>query len=102
LRQFEQDMEDDLAALQEELRFEKRGAILTKDMLIAAVAGVGFVAAPHFPVLSDVGGVAAAVGAPGAGIFGVLSALNKYQKSRKAILKAHPMAYMYELAQSHA
>jgi hypothetical protein len=102
LRQFEQDMEDDLALLHDELRFEKRGAIFTKDMLVAAVAGVAFAAAPHLPIPPDVSGAVAAVGAPLAGIFGGLSVLNKYQRSRKAILQAHPMAYMYELGHFHA
>jgi hypothetical protein len=95
-RQFDDDMRIDLANLKREIGFAKREALLSKEILIAALAAVGTVATAAFGVTLPILGAISAAGAP-ATVGGVLGAGNKYLSARKSILEKHPMAYVYEL-----
>jgi hypothetical protein len=94
-RQFADDMKDDLKDLRAELGFAGREALLSKEVLVTAITAVGTAASWLFGVPVNLEGVVTAAGAPVA-IGGLLAARNKYLKERSAILKKHPMAYLYE------
>ena len=97
-REFAQECEDDLAALQEELRLEKRSAILSKDVLITIIALTGSLALALFanqfqiPTVFTLSGSGLPITAGG-----VLSARDKFAKSRSDLLRKHPMAFLHEL-----
>jgi hypothetical protein len=95
-REFTQECKDDVAALQQELQMEKRGALLSKDVLVTLIAATGSLALAlfanqfHIPTVFTLAG-----GLPTAG--GILSARDKFIKSRSDILRKHPMAFICEL-----
>jgi hypothetical protein len=66
-------------------------------MIIAAIAGLGTLAAWAFGVPFVVQGMVTATGAP-VTIGGLVGLRNKYLSARRATLQKHPMAYLYELA----
>jgi hypothetical protein len=74
----------------------RKKTLLSKDMLVAAVAGVGTIATFAFGAPMTVSGVLTAAGAPVV-IGGLLSARNKFLSTRIATLQRHPMSYLYEL-----
>ena len=94
-RQFADDMKGDLKDLRAELGFAGKDALLSKEFLVTAITAVGTAASWLFGVPVNLEGVVTAAGAPVA-IGGLLAAQNKYLKERSAILKKHPMAYLYE------
>jgi len=94
-RQFADDMKGDLKELRAELGFAGRDAFLSKEFLVTAITAIGTAASWLFGVPVNLEGVVTAAGAPVA-IGGLLAAQNKYLKERSAILKKHPMAYLYE------
>jgi hypothetical protein len=98
-RQFREDMKDDVAGLREELQFNANDVVVSKDMLVAAIAGVGTIATFMFnaPItLTEVVTVAGGV----VSIGGLLGVRNKFLSSRRSMLQKHPMAYLYELGKS--
>jgi hypothetical protein len=93
-RQFKEDMKDDLRHLREELGLSAREALTSKELLAAAIFAGPVVAAQVFNVpLTD------AVTASGGivSLLGLLAMRTKFVKSRRDVLKNHPMAYLYEL-----
>jgi len=98
-RQFGQEMKDDLEELQRELGYARNEALLSKEMLTATLAIVGTIAVSIFaaplavPEVLSWGGTAVSIG-------GLLGVGNKYQKSRREVLKKYRMAYLYEMASS--
>ena len=93
-RQFEDNMRVDLGFLRDELRIARNDLFLSKDMIVAVLAGIGAAASflvPPIPLLAGFGAAPLTFG-------GVLSARNKYYTSRRDIMRKHPMAYLYELA----
>lgn len=95
-RNFQSDMEHDFDNLKEELGFARRDALLSKEVLVTALAAAGSVAALAFGVALPILGAVTVVGGPAA-IAGLFHAGNKYFSARRAILEKHPMAYCYAL-----
>ena len=95
-RQLTDDMKDDLAALRDELRFARNDVLFSKEMVTAAVARIGTIAAFAFGAPFVVEGVLTAVGAP-VTVGGLLGTRNKYLATRRSILQKHPLAYLYAL-----
>src|SRR5262249_50028068 len=95
-RQFADDIKKDLNNMKQELSFARNEALLSKEILVTALAGIGTVASWVFgmpvPILGvlTTGGVPAAVG-------GVVAARSKYLSARYSIMQKHPMAYLYEM-----
>jgi hypothetical protein len=94
-RQFADDMKADLKDLRAELRFSGKDALLSKEFFATVLTVAGTAASWLFGVPLPIEQVVTATGAPVAigGLFGVR---NKYLKDRQAVLKKHPMAYLYE------
>jgi hypothetical protein len=92
-RQFKQDMKDDLRELRSELRLTAKEALLSKELL-AAVLGTAAAAAPFFNF--PLPGVVSVSGGP-VTVGGLLALKTKFAKSRREVLRNHPMAYLYEL-----
>jgi hypothetical protein len=94
-RLFAAKMEDDFRDLKEELRLAKNEVWLSKDVITLALAGGALLtsaAAGHFAmpeVLSGSGGAVL--------LGGLLSSGNKLAKSRREILRKHPISYLYEI-----
>jgi hypothetical protein len=95
-RQFADDMKADLKDLQTELRFARTDALLSKEFFATVLTVAGTAASWLFGAPLAMEGVVTAGGAPVA-IGGLLGVRNKYLKERQAILKEHPMAYLYEI-----
>jgi hypothetical protein len=95
-RQFADDMKIDLAQLKEELRFSKREALFSKDVIVAALAGIGTIACSVFGVSLPIAGALTTAGVP-ATVGGILGTGNRLLAARRATLQKHPMAYLYEL-----
>lgn len=95
-RQFREDMRDNLAILKDELRLERKEALFSKEMLVAALATVGTVASQMLAVPLVLPDVFTAMGAS-ATIGGLLAVRNKYLASRRSTLRKHPMAYLFEM-----
>lgn len=95
-RQYESDMIKDLQNLRTELGFAKKDALLSKEILVTAIAAFGTVASWACGLPVDLPQVATWSGAPVA-IGGLLAARNRYLGARHAIIQKHPMAYLYEL-----
>lgn len=99
--QFQQQMEDDLAALKDELGVAKTDAILSKESIaLIGIAGLalaafisGGLAAVPLAIVGAVksSGVVATVGGP-------LLMAHRYGIARRKTLRDHPMAYLYEAA----
>lgn len=93
-RQFEQDMRDDLGELRTELRLAAREVLFSKEFLVAALGGAVTFGSRLVSVrLPDVGGATGGV----VSIGGLFAVWNKFAKSRRGVLRNHPMAYLYEL-----
>jgi len=94
-REFEQACRDDALDLQKELRQGVRDALLSRDVVVMAVAASVAVASQVFgtPIIA---GVLSVAGAP-VSITGAISAGNKYLANRSSTMKAHPLSYLYEL-----
>jgi hypothetical protein len=95
-RQFADDMRIDLANLKQELGSTGREALLSKEMLLTALASVGAIATWAFGAPIPIAGTVTAAGVP-ATLIGTAATANKYLASRRAIMQKHPMAYLYEL-----
>lgn len=100
-RQFIDEMDDDLKILRSELRGCNIEAVLSKEVVATAVLSVSTVAAfASFgnldPLLStSLSGSLISLG-------GVLATKYKYTKSKKEIMKKHPMAYIYNINEHYA
>jgi hypothetical protein len=94
---FEADMKDDLALLKTELREIRTDTLLSKDIIISAVAALTAAAAMSHGFHLDVPTAFTLSGAP-VTVGGLLSTRNKYGASRRSIMQKHPMAYMYEVS----
>lgn len=94
-RQFEDEMTDDLQDLRSELRFDFREVLGKKELITAVIAGVATLASPAlgFALPAIVSYTGATVG-----IGGLVALQSKYARSRREILRSHPMAYLYEAA----
>jgi hypothetical protein len=96
-RQFENDMRADLRNLKKELGFATREVMFSKEVFVTTVAALGTVASWVCGVPLALPGIVPVGGGAIATIGGLLGTRNKYLKSRQAILKEHPMAYLYEM-----
>lgn len=94
MRQFQDDMRNDLRELKQELRLTAGETLGEKEILTCFIAGGGAIASQLLNIpIPDV--VTAAGGLVSIG--GLVALKSKFSKSRDEILKAHPMAYLYEL-----
>lgn len=97
LRQFEEDMKDDLANLRDELRLGKKEVVFTREVVGTVLAGATSIAAVASGLPAELtAGALTWAGLPAAA-FGGFSVRNKYQAARRKILQNHPMAYIYQL-----
>jgi hypothetical protein len=94
-RQFADDMKRDLKDLKTELGFARTDVFTSNKFIAIVVTGVGTAASWLAGMQLPLEGVITLGGAPVA-IGGLLAVRNKYLKEREAILKKHPMAYLYE------
>ena len=94
-RQFISEMETDLKDLKSELGFARNEAFFSAQFFTTVVAATGTVASWLFGLPLELEGVITAGGTPAA-IGGLLGAQNKYLKERQAVMKRHPMAYLFE------
>ncbi len=94
-RQFEGDMKTDLKELRDELGFARNEVLLSKEFFVTVLTATGTVASWLFGVPLALEGVITAAGTPVA-IGGLMGVHNKYLKEREAVMKKHPMAYLYE------
>ena len=98
-RQFADDMKRDLKDVKAELGFARTDAFTSKKFIATVVTAVGtaasWLACVQLPLegVITLGGVPVTVG-------GLLGVRNKYLKERQAILKKHPMVYLYEVQHS--
>ena len=90
-----EDMKDDVASLREELGFARNEVLFSKEMITAAVVGLGSIAAFVFGAPLLVAGVVTSASAP-VTIGGLLGSRNKFLATRKSVLQKHPMAYLYD------
>ena len=95
-RQLTDNMKDDLAALKDELKFARNDVLFSREMITAAVAAVGTIAALALGAAPVLEGVITATGAP-ITVGGLFATRNKFLSTRKSLLQKHPMAYLYEL-----
>lgn len=93
---FRTKMRADLEELKEELGFVRNAAWLSKDLLILVSVGVAAAVFGPAAVPAAFAGAATGVGSA-VGLGGVLGAGNTFVKERRATLRRHPMAYVYEL-----
>lgn len=95
-RAFASDMEDDLKDIKQELGFAKGEALFSKEVITLVLAGGALLAAAattgHFPMPEVIAGSGGAVL-----LGGLLGTGNKLAKSRRDVLRKHPMAYLYEV-----
>jgi len=98
-QQFADDMKRDLKDLKTELGFARTDVFTSREFIATVVTGVGTAASWLAGVQLPLEGVITLGGAPVA-IGGLLATRNKYLKEREAILKKHPMAYLYEAGRS--
>jgi hypothetical protein len=98
-RVFFQESLNDLASLNEELRRERRDAILSRDVLVAFVSVASTFATLAFPEAHVLQGVVTLAGAP-VTVGGAISARNKFVKARGDLLRKHPLALIHELMTS--
>lgn len=95
-RVFAEKMEDDFRDLKRELRFAKGEAWLSKDVITLTLAGIALLGGPvigqHIAIPEVISGAGGAVLLGGA-----LGTELKLSKSRREILRKHPMAYLYEV-----
>jgi len=95
-RAFAADMEDDLKDIKQELGYAKGEALLSKEIVTLVLAGGALLAAAastgHFvmPEVIAGGGGAVLLG-------GLLGSGNKLARSRREVLRKHPMSYLYEV-----
>lgn len=95
-RAFIEDMGTDFRDLKDELRFAKGDAFISKDFVtLAAWVGTTAAAAALFGDFSMSGVVG--VSGSAVSLLGVLGGMTKLSKSRREIMRKHPMAYLYEL-----
>jgi hypothetical protein len=97
-RQFNQEMTDDLRSIRQELRMEAKLLLVSREVITAFIASSATIAASMFALPIGVEGAVTVTGAPCA-IGGVIAACTKFTKARTEILRKHPMAYLYEIAQ---
>jgi len=94
-RQFTDDMSSDLSELRAELGYAKKDLLLSKEFFATVLTATGTAASWLFGAPLALEGVITVGGAPVA-IGGLLGVRNKYLKERQALMKKHPMAYLYE------
>lgn len=94
-RQFADDMEADIKDLRAELGFARGEALFSKELFATVLTAVGTAASWLFGIPLALEGVITLGGVPAA-IGGLMGARNQYLKDRHAIMKEHPMAYLYE------
>jgi hypothetical protein len=88
--EYADDMKADLEDLRKELGFARRDAIFSKEIFVTAIAASWAFGAPvPLEEVIKLGGGPATIG-------GLFAARNKYLSARHAIMKKHPMAYLYE------
>jgi hypothetical protein len=95
-RVFYTDMEKDFRDLKDELQLARADALFTKDMVtLANVVGAASTLATAFAVAP----VPEVVGPTGGAVLlmGVLGTVTKLAKSRREVMRKHPMAYLYQL-----
>jgi len=94
-RLFERAMEDDFYELKRELGFAVREAWLNKDVIVLAVAGAALLAG-----IAALGPFAIPTALTAAGtpvtIGGLAVAKNRYSERRRQIMRANPLAYVWE------
>jgi hypothetical protein len=95
-RQFFEESKDDVTALQQELHSEAKQAILSKDVLVTILATAGSLALAMFAQQFHIPTVFTLASAP-VTVGGLISAREKFVRSRSDILRKHPMAFIYEL-----
>jgi hypothetical protein len=93
-RQFQEEMNDDYAALRDSLKLEAKQVVGTKEILTAMLVAADL-AASH---LHDLSGGVAALAAAGSvfAVGGLFSTKAKCAATRRKILAEHPTAYLYE------
>lgn len=94
-RQFRQESDDDLAHLRQELRLEAGQLLGSKEMMTSFAAAAALVA-NFVGIIEPVKELAGFVGPVVLG-GGLMAVGSKFFNARKAVLKRHPMAYLYEL-----
>ena len=93
--QFFKDNLEDLKELKQDLGIELK--TLTGSVAVTVVAGAGTLAANLYPEIAPVlRTVITAAGTP-LTLGGAVSAANKLFRSRRKLLRAHPLAFLYEL-----
>jgi hypothetical protein len=92
-RQFASDMRRDLKELKAELGFARMETLTSKELIVTVSTGVA-TAASWLAGLQLPLGVITLGGAPVA-VGGLLALGGKYRKEREAVMKKHPMAYLY-------
>jgi hypothetical protein len=94
-REFEANMQDDYRDLRDALKAKATQTLATKELITAAITGVGSIAAavvtPAFPVAATVSGVQGVVS-----IGGLVALKSKWVEERRKVLKEHATAYLYE------
>jgi hypothetical protein len=95
-REIADDMRSDLASLKSELGTAKRDVLLSKDIVLTALAAVGSIASWALGIPIPIAGTITAAGVP-ATLVGTAATANKYVASRRAVMQKHPMAYFYEM-----
>ncbi|WOH47851.1 hypothetical protein [Bradyrhizobium sp. sBnM-33] len=93
-RQFESDMKQDLHDLKSELGFARTNILASKEFVTTIVASAATAASWINGAQLPLENVVTLGGAPVA-IGGLVALGSKYVKERKAIMKRHPMAYLY-------
>jgi hypothetical protein len=95
-RQFFEESRGDIAALRRELRAEVKQAILSKDVLVTLLATAGSLAFAMFAHQFHLPTAFTWTGAP-ATLGGIVSARDKFLKSRSDVLRKHPLAFICEI-----
>jgi len=95
-RQFKIDMEDDLAALRDALRYSSKEVLKSREIITAGFAWLGVIAGAVTGLVNPLlGGFVTLSSAPT--MIGTLwGARDKYRSSRGAILEKYPMAFLME------
>jgi len=98
-RQFKSDMERDLKELKAELGFVRTELLTSKELIVTVLTGIATAASWLAGLQLPLEGVITLGGTPVA-VGGLVGLGSKYLKEREAVMKKHPMAYLY--AAKHA
>ena len=94
-RQFADDMTADIKHLKSELGFARKDALLSTEFIATVLTAGGTVASWLYGLPLSLEGIVTTGGAY-VSVGGLLRVRNKYLKEREAIMKRHPMAYLYK------